>query len=70
LKDLDRAALIMHGSKDPLIPFESGIATHEAIPESELLILEGMGHDLPHAPWPEIIGGICRNAAASKKRRR
>ncbi|MEU0477823.1 hypothetical protein ABZ260_01370 [Streptosporangium sp. NPDC006013] len=35
-----------------------GRATTDAIPGAELLIIDGMGHDLPRAPWPEITSRI------------
>lgn len=35
-------------------------ATAEAIPDAELVIIEGMGHDLPPAAWAQIAGAIER----------
>jgi len=35
-----------------------GRATAEAIPGAELMIIEGMGHDMPRALWPEITSRI------------
>ena len=35
-----------------------GMATAAAIPGAELVIIEGMGHDLPCALWPEIASRI------------
>jgi len=42
-----------------------GRATAEAIPGARLLMLEGMGHDLPPELWPQIIDAICENASAA-----
>jgi len=51
--------LVIHGSDDPLVPVECGKDTAEAIPGSELIIIEGMGHDLPHdGAWPQIVEAI------------
>src|SRR5690606_12518114 len=50
--------LVIHGSRDPLIPVGGGIATAAAIPDAELRIVEGMGHDLPEGVWPLVIDGI------------
>ncbi|HEY3190399.1 MAG TPA: alpha/beta hydrolase, partial [Solirubrobacteraceae bacterium] len=47
--------LVIHGSGDKLIDVSGGRATAAAIPGSELVVLEGMGHDLPRALWPRII---------------
>ncbi len=51
-------ALIIHGADDPLIPVEAGKDTAEAIPGSEIMIVEGMGHSLPRAVWPRVIEAI------------
>ena len=40
-----------------------GRATARAIPGARLLMIEGMGHDLPRGAWPQIIDGIAENAA-------
>lgn len=48
--------LVIHGTDDPVIPFEAGKDTAEAIPGAELILIEGMGHDLPHGgAWPRIV---------------
>ena len=51
-------SLVIHGADDPLLPVEGGIDTAQAIPGAELLIIEGMGHDLPRAVWPRLIDAI------------
>lgn len=53
--------LVIHGSADPLLPAEHGKATAAAIPGSELLIIDGMGHDLPRGTWSQIIDAIVKN---------
>ena len=58
--------LVIHGRDDPLIPLEAGLATARAVPGAELLVIDGMGHDLPRAAWPEIverIGALTARAA-------
>jgi hypothetical protein len=38
---------------------EGGKATAKAIPGAQLMLIEGMGHDLPHGgAWPQIIEAI------------
>jgi len=54
-------ALIIHGEDDPLVGVSGGRATAEAIPGAELLVIPGMGHDLPRALWPRIIEAIIAN---------
>ncbi len=50
--------LVIHGTADPLISPSGGRATKRAIPGAELMLVEGMGHDLPRAAWPQLIDGI------------
>ncbi|MCC6382108.1 MAG: alpha/beta fold hydrolase [Dehalococcoidia bacterium] len=56
-------ALVIHGALDPLVPVEGGIDTAAAIPGAELLIVEGMAHDLPRALWPRLTEAIGRHTA-------
>lgn len=54
--------LVIHGDADPLVPVESGIDTADAVPGAELLVIEGMGHDVPLAVAPRVIDAIARHA--------
>jgi pimeloyl-ACP methyl ester carboxylesterase len=54
--------LVVHGSADPLVQVAGGRATAEAVPEAELLVLEGMGHNLPRELWPTILDAIAKVA--------
>jgi pimeloyl-ACP methyl ester carboxylesterase len=59
--DLGRVAvptLVIHGSDDALVNVSGGRATAAAVTGAELVVLEGMGHDLPRALWPEITERI------------
>jgi pimeloyl-ACP methyl ester carboxylesterase len=51
-------ALVIHGKDDPLVPVEAGRDTAEAIPGAQLMVFDGMGHDLPRPLWPRIIDAI------------
>ena len=55
--------LVIHGKEDPLVPVEGGIDTHESIPGSELLLIDGMGHAMPVGAWPVIIDAISKHVA-------
>jgi pimeloyl-ACP methyl ester carboxylesterase len=57
--------LVVHGDADPLVTVSGGHRTAEAVPGAELLIIEGMGHDLPPVFLPQIIEGITRTAVRS-----
>lgn len=50
--------LVIHGADDPLVPVEGGIETAGAVPGAELLVIEGMGHDLPRGAWPRIVDAV------------
>lgn len=50
--------LVVHGAADPLIGVRAGRATAAAVPNAELLVIEGMGHDLPRKVWPRVIDAI------------
>jgi len=54
--------IVIHGDADPLVPFEGGKDTAEAIKGAELLIIKGMGHSLPPEVWPKVLDAITNNA--------
>jgi pimeloyl-ACP methyl ester carboxylesterase len=58
LRRLDVPTLVIHGAQDPLISVSGGAATAEAIPNAELVVIDGMGHDLPRSLWPIIAERI------------
>jgi pimeloyl-ACP methyl ester carboxylesterase len=58
-------AVIIHGEADPLVDVSGGRATAAAIPGADLVVVPGMGHDLPRDAWPEIIDAIVRNTKRS-----
>jgi pimeloyl-ACP methyl ester carboxylesterase len=60
--------LVIHGAADPLIPVECGRATADAIPGARLLVIEGMGHDLPPGTWDTIITAIHDHAVRATAR--
>ena len=65
LRKLDVNTLVIHGDVDPLVTVSGGERTAEVIPGAELMILEGMGHDVPIFYWPQIIEAITGLAARS-----
>ncbi|MBM7805645.1 pimeloyl-ACP methyl ester carboxylesterase [Geodermatophilus bullaregiensis] len=50
--------LVVHGAQDPLVDVSGGRATAAAVPGAELLVVEGMGHDLPRAVLPQLAERI------------
>lgn len=58
LRTVEVPTLVIHGRDDTLIDVSGGIATAEAIPGADLLVLADMGHDMPEALWPQIVGAV------------
>jgi pimeloyl-ACP methyl ester carboxylesterase len=65
LRRLRLPALVIHGREDRLIHPSGGRATARAIPGARLLMLDGMGHDLPRALWRAILAAIDELAPVS-----
>jgi pimeloyl-ACP methyl ester carboxylesterase len=58
LAELCKPALILHGGADPLLRPAAGRDTAAAIDGARLLILPGVGHDLPEAIWPRVAAEV------------
>ena len=63
LAELDVPTLVIHGDADTLVQPTGGRRTAELVPGAELLVIEGMGHDLPAALWPQVVEAVTRHAA-------
>ena len=61
--------LVIHGAADRLVPLAAGRDTAQNIPDAELQVIEGMGHDFPEALMPRLATAIAdhcdRQAATS-----
>lgn len=55
LKAIIAPTFVIHGSIDPLINWDGGEATVEAIPKSTFVLYEHMGHDLPIQLWDAYL---------------
>jgi pimeloyl-ACP methyl ester carboxylesterase len=58
LRQLDVPTLVIHGLADGMCDVSGGRATAEAIPGAELVLIEGMGHDLPPGLRPQLAERI------------
>ncbi len=58
LRQLNVPTLVVHGLADRMCDASGGRATAAAIPGAELLLIEGMGHDLPPALQPQLAARI------------
>jgi pimeloyl-ACP methyl ester carboxylesterase len=62
LRNLRVPTLIIHGLADKMVHVSGGRATASAIPGAELLLVEGMGHDLPVDLYDTFVAAIRRTA--------
>ena len=58
LRAVKAPTLVIHGEADKLVAPSGGRATAKAIDGARLVTIPGMGHDLPRAAWPQIVGAI------------
>jgi pimeloyl-ACP methyl ester carboxylesterase len=58
LQTLDVPALVIHGLSDGLVDASGGRATAAAIPGAELVLIEGLGHNLPPGLWDRFADHI------------
>jgi pimeloyl-ACP methyl ester carboxylesterase len=58
---------VIHGTRDPLVKPSGGRATAKAIPGARLMMIDGMGHDLPRDLWPTFAEAIDKNASRARK---
>jgi len=58
--------VVVHGDADPLVNISGGKATADAIPDAELVVIPGMGHNLPHPVWPEVVEAIVRATSRAR----
>lgn len=69
LAGLQVPTLVLHGDADTLVDISGGRATAQAVPNAELVVLEGMGHDLPPGVWDRVgdaIAALARRADSDR----
>ena len=62
LRELRVPAAVIHGSADKMVHVSGGRATAAAIPDAELVVIDGMGHDLPAELYDTFVDVIRRTA--------
>ena len=60
LRGIRVPTLVIHGVADKMVHASGGRATAAAIPDAELLLIDGMGHDLPPALFSTFVDAIDR----------
>ena len=67
LRELQVPALVIHGLNDKMVHVSGGRATSHAILGSELLLVPGMGHDLPVELQATFVEAIRRVASRATR---
>lgn len=67
LKSIAVPTLVIHGVDDPLVPVEGGKDTAANIPDAQLLLIPGMGHDLPIELHAQLANAILANCALDEE---
>ncbi|MEO7352182.1 MAG: alpha/beta hydrolase [Marmoricola sp.] len=62
LASLRMPAAVVHGAADKMVHVSGGRATARAIPGAELLVIDGMGHDMPSELFETLTEIIRRTA--------
>lgn len=61
--------LVVHGSEDPFFPPSHGAALAEAIPGAQLLVVPGMGHEVPpRSTWDLVVPALLRRSEPTPRR--
>ncbi|MGI8493588.1 MAG: alpha/beta fold hydrolase, partial [Acidimicrobiales bacterium] len=68
LRALDCPSLVVHGEADILVDPSGGQATAAAIPGAELVMVSGMGHDLPRELFEEMADRVSDHAHPQDRR--
>jgi pimeloyl-ACP methyl ester carboxylesterase len=68
LHGLRMPALVIHGVEDRMVHVSGGRATARAVPGAELLLIDGMGHDLPAELYGTVIDAIDRTITRVESR--
>jgi pimeloyl-ACP methyl ester carboxylesterase len=69
LRELDAPTLVVHGAADRLVDPSGGRATAAAIRGAELVMIDGLGHDLPQALWPRFATAIAETVRRGEAKR-
>lgn len=62
LRGVTIPTVVIHGEADPLVDVSGGRATAAAVPGADLLVIPGMGHDLPRGVRPQVAEAVIHNA--------
>jgi len=64
LRTIAAPTLVIHGAADPLVPPDAGRDTARSIAGAQLMLIEGMGHDLPPALFERLAQAIAAHCVS------
>jgi pimeloyl-ACP methyl ester carboxylesterase len=64
MADISAPTLVVHGEEDPVLPLAHGQALAQEIRDAELLVIPGVGHEMPPRLWDELVAALVRHTAA------
>jgi pimeloyl-ACP methyl ester carboxylesterase len=66
LKTITAPTVVIHGDADPLVPLAGGQDTAANIPGAELIVVPGVGHEMPAPTQAVFVNGILSAVARAK----
>jgi pimeloyl-ACP methyl ester carboxylesterase len=66
LKGVTAPTVVIHGEVDPLVNLEGGKDTAASIEGAELIVVPGMGHDLPPFVLDQVTAEVARVASRAR----
>ena len=65
-RNITAPSLVVHGSEDPLVPFQNGLDIAAEIKDARMEIIEGMGHDLPPKYLTEVVDHVLEHLCSAE----
>lgn len=62
-RDIAQPMLVIHGDHDPVLPLENGHAIAAAVADARMLVLPGVGHELPLSQLDLIARQVAANCS-------
>lgn len=60
-RDISCKVLVVHGAEDPVLPIDNGRALSEGIIGARLMVLDGVGHEIPNDLTPQIAESVAQH---------
>ena len=58
LGEISAPTLVIHGDEDPILPLDHGQAIADGIPGAQIMIMPGVGHEIPDQELDQVIPAI------------